>query len=162
MGTPHPPTPVGSNLDPNYVTGFCEGEASFTFVRNGAGINLRFAIRLHESDRALIHSLRDFFAVGAIYEVGPRAPGPNSGRTGPSFYYCATSVRDLLRIASHFESFPLRGRKAENFTVWRRMLELKTQRQRNNFSILQQLALTLSGMSTKGRRDLKPRVVVEQ
>ncbi|MBI5211505.1 MAG: LAGLIDADG family homing endonuclease [Elusimicrobia bacterium] len=141
------PTSPDNGLDPNYVTGLCEGLASFTYARNGNGINLRFAIRVQEQDRALLFSLMRFFGVGNIYHSTQRQEAP-SGRGG-IWYYCVTKTSELDTIAKHFERYPLAGSRTAVFLVWRNMLDLKRIPRKADPDTLSLLATRLSELSRR-------------
>ncbi|MBI5201535.1 MAG: LAGLIDADG family homing endonuclease [Elusimicrobia bacterium] len=97
------------SLDPQYVTGLCEANASFTYGRVRSGIRLRFSLKLREADQNLAYGLQRFFGVGGVY---------------PRWQYCVTNRAELRRIIDHFEHFPLFGRKGERFSVWKRIYQM--------------------------------------
>lgn len=136
-------------LNPWFVTGFCEGESAFTYSRSGKNINLYFAIKFNKEDSYLIQCIFDFFSVGKIYEVKPRLPGNRSGNMKETAYYRVTRVRDLGEIARHFEHYPLQGKKAKAYKVWKEMLDLKTRFRRVDIDKLNYLARELSALSIK-------------
>ena len=143
------------SLEPWYVSGLCEGEGSFTYGRQRHGIRLRFALKLHEGDKALIFALKGYFGVGGVYWTGSRPEGPRSGQTGASWQYCVTDTKELLRIAEHFDPYPLPGTKGACYKIWRKMLALKISNAQANWAELQTLALQLSALALKGRRATK-------
>ena len=102
-------TETNLSLDPQYVTGLCEANASFTYGRVPRGIRLRFSLKLRETDQALAYGLQRFFGVGGVY---------------PRWQYCVTNRAELRRIIDHFEHFPLYGRKNERFSLWKRIYQL--------------------------------------
>lgn len=58
------------NLNPNYVTGFCDGEACFSVhiysyvkLKIGWKINLAFSIHLHKRDIKLLEKIQIFFGL---------------------------------------------------------------------------------------------------
>lgn len=142
-------------LSPEYVTGLCEGEASFTYGRTPKGIRPRFAVKLHENDKGLIFALHAFFSVGSVYWYGARTPRPMAGKTGPSWQLCVTKRSELDVIVTHFDKHPLQGHKAEVYRIWRRIHELNSRNSDSNWGEIQTLASTMSGMVTKGRRSTK-------
>ena len=125
------------SLDPLYVTGLCEAEASFTYGRTPSGIRPRFKIRFHESDKELIFAIHRFFGVGAIY--------------GPTWTFAVTKKAELARIIEHFEANPLKGAKAAGYQIWKRICELTFTGSRANWAEVEELATLLSSMSTKAR-----------
>ena len=66
-----------SKLDPNFVSGFIDGEGSFsvTFIKDksyksGWQIKTSFSIGLHKKDLALLEKFKIFFGVGGISQKG--------------------------------------------------------------------------------------------
>jgi len=113
-------------LNPWFVTGFAEGESTFTFSRTGIDhFNLYFAIKLTKSEERLIQRLQEFFNVGKIYQVKARAPKMNSGYTKAALYYRVSTFLELKEIIYHFDRYPLEGQKAKNYEVWKEMWLLK-------------------------------------
>jgi hypothetical protein len=123
-----------TGISPEYVTGLCEGSSTFTYVKNGKAINLRFAVKLPEGDKNLIFQLQGFFQTGNVY---------NSGGT---WMYCATSLASVQRIVHHFHTFPLKGKKAEEFKIWSQMFDAKRVARKADPVILQNLAESLSAL----------------
>ena len=116
-------------LDPWYVTGFVEGEGTFTFSRTGArrqNYDLYFAVKLSAVDAPILEDLRDFFGVGNLYDVRARMPATTrAGRTKAARYFRVSATSDLTLVIGHFEEFPLRGAKSESFAIWKEMVRLK-------------------------------------
>jgi len=134
-------------LNPWYVTGFCDGESAFTYSRSGKNLNLYFAIRLNFEDRDLLYKIRDFFGVGKIYVGRPAKPGKYSGHTRTSFYYRVARIAELDKIINHFARYPLVGKKAASFAIWKEMVEAKKRFRRPKRDELNRLADELSGLT---------------
>jgi len=122
-------------LDPRWVTGFADGESSFTYSRSGKQLALYFAIKLSAIDQPILEDIRAFFGVGKIYSVKARAPAS---------YYRVTHRKDLPRIVAHFDEYPLRSSKQRVYEVWRLMVQLKVQFRRPDRDALNALADSLS------------------
>src|SRR5262245_53831997 len=113
-------------LDPWYVTGFVEGEGTFTFSRSGPQMALYFAIKLTGSDRPILEAIQSYFGgIGRIYHVKPAAPTQTSGYTKSAAYYRVCRNEDLDQVVEHFDLYPLRGSKAASYAIWREMVVLK-------------------------------------
>ena len=102
------------SLDPNYVTGFCDGESWFTVniqkkqTLIGYQVSCIFGINLHERDLPLLKKIQQFFkGVGVIHRHGES-----------SFSYIVRSVSDLKTIIEHFESYPLITKKRANYLLF--------------------------------------------
>jgi len=136
-------------LNPWYVTGFCEGEAAFTYSRSGRSINLYFSIKLRADDKDVIAQLYDFFRVGTIYRVRGRLPTAHSGYTRQALYYRTSRVSQIERIVQHFDKYPLAGKKRASYRVWKKMFLLKKNFRKPDFEMLNELALKLSSVNSK-------------
>ena len=148
-------------LDPWYVTGFVEGEGTFTYSRSGTKkqlFGMYFGIKLTGEDSAILEDIRDYFGVGKIYDVRARMPlGTNDGYTKFARYYRVTSVSDLSIVIDHFDEYPLRGVKAQSFAVWRQMVDLKDANFRKPpTEELAQLAAKLSSISVHNKAWVPP------
>lgn len=131
------------SISPEYITGLCEGEASFTFIRNSRHVNLRFGVKLSEYDKNLIFAIQAYFNAGNLYRI-------NDG--GGSWYYCVTKIDEIGNIVTHFDKFPLLGRKGASFKIWKQMYQLKIVDSTGNRETINSLADRLSAMSRKGHR----------
>ena len=142
-------------ITPWYITGFCDGEASFTYSRTGTkgNLNIYFAIKLNNDDAKLLEEIKNFFGVGKIYPVKPIPPRRFSGHTRAASYYRVSKIAELEKIIAHFDKYPLRGRKLEIYNAWEKMVSLK-----KNFNVkidlprLRELAESLSGLSNKNTK----------
>lgn len=114
--------PPGLNkLNPNYITGFVDGEGSFIVkilkrsrLRVGFEVQLCFQITSHPKDRALLESIKDYFGgIGSIHKEG-------SG----CLQYRVSSNKDLNLIIKHFEKFPLITQKYADYLLFKSVLEI--------------------------------------
>jgi hypothetical protein len=144
----------GTTLDPWYVTGFAEGEGTFTFSRNGPSMALYFAIKLTRVDRPILEAIQDYFGgIGTIYDLKARPPaGAGSGYTKAAAYFRVSRREHLEVVAYHFDSYPLRGSKASSYAIWREMLILKRAFRKSDRLELDALAARLSAASPRNAR----------
>lgn len=141
-------------LDPWYITGFCDGEAAFTYSRAGGSLALYFGVKQREDNRQIIDAIREFFNyVGKIYyHVGSKG-GSKNGFTQPSSYYRVNKIDELKRIIEHFDIYSLQSQKKhEAYLIWRQMVMYKADNYRNiDYNILRDLAAKLSNLNSKSR-----------
>ncbi len=130
------------------MTGFCDGEASFTFSRSNANVALYFAVKLTATDRALLERLNEFFGVGKIYDVKARAP---AGPSKTAALYRVTKHDELPRVTAHFDAYPIQGEKAAAYRIWRTMVEIKTTFRGREGATLKELTHTLSALQARNR-----------
>lgn len=136
---------MSSTLDPQYVTGFTDGEGSFTYSRSGRQIAMYYALKVSAADRAILEQIHEFFhGVGRMYEVKGRAPTHNSGFTKAAILYRVTHREELTVIIAHFDKYPLRTKKLKAYEIWRTMVLLKRAYREPDRDLLNKLADLLS------------------
>ena len=141
-------------LTPWYVTGFCDGEAAFTYSRTGGSFSLNFSIRQRQDNRQIVEEIYQFFNnVGTLYNQIGALPTKNSGFTKPSIYYRVTRPCELKLIIEHFDNYPLQNKKKlEAYKIWREMVMHKLDNYRNiNYDRLRALAEKLSSLNLQSR-----------
>ena len=141
-------------LDPWYVTGFCDGEAAFTYSRTSGSFGMAFSIKQRQDSRKLIEDLQAFFgSIGNIYEVKESREGKKSGFTKPSVIYRVTRISDLRSVVDHFDKYVLQNqKKLEAYQVWREMVMYKLENYRDiEYDKLRVLAEKLSSLNSKSR-----------
>lgn len=98
-------------LNPNWVTGFIDGEGSF-FIALIAGtgstkkkVSLRLSVSQKTHSQGVLHELKDFFGCG---QVIPSSRG--------CMRFVVQSQKDIIqKIIPHFTNYPLQTSKALNF-----------------------------------------------
>ena len=138
-------------LDPWFITGFSDGEANFTYSRNGSSFGMYFGIKQREDNVKILEQFYAFFrGIGTLYKSsGARAHG--FSRKNPYAYYRVTRIAELSSIVSHFDMYPLQSeKKRAAYQIWREMVIYKEKNYRNaRFEIMQGLANKLSALNTK-------------
>ena len=138
-------------LEPWFVTGFCDGEAAFTYSRSGGSFGLYFSVKQREDNRQIIEAIQQYFNyVGYIYRGKEAGPTKNSGFTKPYAYYRVTRISELKVIVDHFDKYPLQSKKIEVYNVWRQMVMHKSENYRNiDYDTLRTLAEKLSALNSQ-------------
>jgi hypothetical protein len=140
------------NIDPWWVTGFCDGEASFTYSRSSRQIALYFAVKLIASDRPVLERLQAYFGCGSLYHVAPTpARNHNSGFSKTATLFRVTRHDDLPRVTDHFDQYPLQSQKLQAYKIWKGMVEIKRLFRGRNREALQELALALSAIQPRNQ-----------
>ena len=103
------------NLNPYYVTGFCDAESCFQLVISknpkytlGWSVKLVFSIHLHYKDVDILYQIQRFFGVGSVTINRDTAN------------YQVVSLNDLLCIINHFNNFPLKTKKSIDFLLFKK------------------------------------------
>lgn len=141
-------------LSPWYITGFCDGEAAFTYSRAASSFGLYFGIKQREDNRQIVEEIREYFNnIGNIYRNKEAEPTSNSGYTKASAYFRVTKVQELEKIIEHFDKYPLQSKKKlEAYKVWREMVMHKSLHYRDSsYDYLRDLALKLSSLNSQSR-----------
>lgn len=111
-----------SQLNPYFVTGFCDAESSFQVLviknknsRLGWSVRSFFTIGLHSRDLALLLQIKSFFGCGIIVK--------NDAQNEVSFR--VNSLQDLTKIiVPHFLNYPLLTQKLADFKLFKQVTEL--------------------------------------
>lgn len=141
-------------LEPWYITGFCDGEAAFTYSRAGGSFALYFAVKQREDNRQIVEDIREFFNYnGHIYRGKEAHYEKSSGFTKPSAYYRVTKIDELNKIVEHFDKYPLQSQKKHQaYLIWRQMVMHKLENYRDiDYNILHSLAEKLSNLNSQSR-----------
>lgn len=143
-----------AELNPWYVTGFCDGEAAFTYSRNGGAFALYFGITQREDNGQILEDIWEYFNyVGKMYRRKEAEPTKNSGFTKASVYYRTTKTDEFPIIIDHFDKYPLQSKKKlEAYKVWREMAIHKLKNYRTtDYDKLRALAEKLSNLNSQSR-----------
>lgn len=119
-----------SPLHPWYVSGFVDGEGSFTIsiTKNkrkteGWRIGARFAVEISKSDALLLYRLKSYFGVGTIIE----------NPINRTLIYSVQSVKALVDVViPHFTKYPLKTQKQADFSLFKAALELVSKKEHLN------------------------------
>lgn len=102
-------------FNPWIFTGLLDGEGSFliSIVKNdksktGWVIKLRAQISLHRKDKAVLELLKAYFNAGNIYKLNEEA-----------FQFQIESFKDLQLVIDHYNKYPLRTKKWEDFMLFK-------------------------------------------
>jgi hypothetical protein len=122
-----------SNMNPNWITGFCDAESSFS-IRVGKDESrfksLRiapiFSIELHEKDYNLLKEIKNFFVVGTIIKRVKKG--------NPTAIYSVQSISALKDvILPHFNAKNnLLTQKKEDFRLFSLVVDMLYDRKHNN------------------------------
>lgn len=110
-----------NKLNPNWVTGFIDGEGCFTLsitenvkCKTGWAVQACFNIVLHSRDEYLLLQIKSFFE--------------NTGKIwlkNDFVIYQVRSINDILKvIIPHFDKYPCITQKQSDFFIWKKIIEL--------------------------------------
>ncbi len=141
-------------LDPWYISGFCDGEAAFTYSRMGGAFALYFAIKQREDNRQIVEDIQQYFNyIGKIYVSKESAPTKNSGSSKASAYFRVTRIDELKLVLDHFDKYPLQSNKKKAvYSAWRQMVLYKLENYRNiEYDKIRVLTEKLSELNSQSR-----------
>jgi hypothetical protein len=106
----------------SYISGFVDGEGCFSIsfslrkkMKMGVEVRPSFAVSQHRRNKEIILFLRDFFKCGGV----------RYSRRDQNFKYEVRSVKDLMtNIIPHFERYPLRTSKRDDFLAFKEVCRL--------------------------------------
>ena len=108
------------NLNPWWVTGFCDAESSFSMsimksksTAIGWTISPSFIITLHLKDLELLKTIKKFFNDAGSINI-----------SGNFVHYKVRSRKDLPVIIEHFHKYPLCTSKLVNFMIFTKIYDL--------------------------------------
>ena len=107
-------------LNPDYITGFVDGEGCFSLSIYKQGKNLTgwqvkpiFSISLHNKDIKLLEAIQRTFKTGKIYKHGV-----------DSMQYRVSSLKNLQIITDHFDSYPLITQKSADYLLFKQAIAI--------------------------------------
>lgn len=117
-------------LNPYFVSGFIDAEASFTTVvyyTNRLCTNSVFKITLHKKDIQLLKALEGFFGVGKITGID-------------TVTYRVESKKSLMDVLiPHLDKYPLQTKKRADYELFKQIVFLMDQKQHLNNEGLQRI-----------------------
>jgi hypothetical protein len=143
----------GYGLDPNYVSGFSDGEATFSvrLVKNNKlktswSVQPSFSIGLHAKDLALLNRIQSFFGVGKI----------SIRKSDGSVHYNVASLKDLINvIIPHFNKYPLITQKQADFLLFKSIIDLINNKEHLTPEGIQKIVTILASMNKGLTKELK-------
>ena len=109
-------------LNPYYVSGLVDGEGSFyvgILPRNLKEVKYEvrpsFSLSQNRRNRGIVFQLKEFFGCGNI----------RPSKRDKTVKYEVRSIDDLFgKIIPHFEKYPLRGKKSDDFRIFKKILRM--------------------------------------
>jgi len=137
-----------NNLNPNFITGFCDAEASFGISiikdsRYNLGYNIKtvFSIHLHSKDIDSLYLIQRFFN-----NVG----GVNIHKK--TAIYQVIKQSELLNIINHFNKYSFRTKKSLDFELFKKAYYIMNNKQHLTKIGFEQI-LSLRASINKGLSD---------
>lgn len=134
----------------SYISGFVDGEGCFLIsfskrdkLQTGIEVRPSFSVSQDERNLHLIKDIKSFFECGSI----------RYSKNDSNYKYEVRSLADLQKkINPHFEKYPLRSSKKEDFTNFRRVCNLMSKRRHCEFSGMKKIIELAMSMNLSGNR----------
>lgn len=127
---------TGQSLDSygNWLSGFVDGEGCFGIYCYKSGKNasfdagflsIEFSVQLREDDKKVLDGMQEYFKCGTVVK-GSRAKARKDGRAARDQYsYKCRCVADINKyIIPHFDKYPLRSKKLQDYILWKKAVAL--------------------------------------
>lgn len=104
----------------HWFAGFFAGEGCFAIAKYQKAVSwsCRAAIRVRDDDAEILQLIKDQTQIGAVnYYKGYKT-------TNPQVSWQVYTKADVTALVSIFDIYPLRGRKANDFIIWREAVAL--------------------------------------
>ncbi len=109
---------MNSKLNPNYISGFVDGEGCFCVSFNNKKdmnrpeVRLLFEIELREDDIEILNRIKDTLGCGNIYYLSYS----RYLKWKPHYKYKVSNIKDISKkIIPFFKKYPLQAKKKESF-----------------------------------------------
>jgi hypothetical protein len=119
-----PPTIVSLAIDGfgHWLAGFADGEGCFYVTcSTGGSHRCQFRIKLRRDDKPILEECARRTGLGHIVDVKP----PKGQKHGQAEWIVIRKAH-CARLVEIFDAFPLRAKKARDYAIWKRAVELIT------------------------------------
>ena len=102
-------------VHPWFVTGYTDGEGSFSISLFGFQISMVYSIgaEVNPLNLELLEQIKEYFGgVGSI------------SKSGNMYMYEISSIKSLLSVRKHFEEYPLQTTKYVHFILWCQVMDI--------------------------------------
>ena len=137
----------------SYVTGFVDGEGCFTVsfskrakLKTGLEVRPSFSISQNRRSRAILEEIQKYFGCGFV----------RFSRGDQTYKYEVRSISELKeKVIPHFEKYPLKTSKKQDFIIFKQIVELVLQNKHRNRDYLKEIIEKSYLMNGSGRRKHK-------
>jgi len=135
-----------NQLDPWFITGFADGESSFSILiseykklKVGWQVKAEFQLCLHSKDVEILYKIQEFFkGIGNISIKSNRDVAQ----------YRVNDINSIKEILiPHFEKYPLQSAKSVDFLLFKQCVELIANKEHLNKSGLEQIIAIKAGLN---------------
>ena len=113
------------NLDPafgHWLAGLIDGEGCFTVSRQSHGYGARFRLSLRDDDAAILKEIHVRLGLGTL----GRRERSRRVNAKPCLEWTVESRPDAEELVEILDRYPLRSKKAADYTVWKRAVKVSS------------------------------------
>ena len=144
-------------LDPNYITGFVDGEGSFSICLSPTNfkdvrweVRPSFSITQNKDNRGILFKIRDYFKCGTIR--------PN--RSDNTYKYEVRSLDEIDKIIiPHFRKYPPQTNKRIDFEVFSSVVKVMKEGRHLTKEGLKEIVDLLKKLPPERKRRYKPEII---
>lgn len=101
---------------------------SIKYRRGRWNFNPKFGVKLRIDDYRILSWMQTYFGCGRCTTA--------TKRKSPAAAFVVADLYSLLsRVVPHFEAYPLRAKKREDYVIWKKMLLLQSSRFRQPWDV---------------------------
>lgn len=117
------PFPSGIDRDAfgHWLSGFTDGEGCFKLVTpKSCGPRVEFCLSLRADDSEILRKIQSYWGLGLVVNYSNARSKVQNAK--PITRLTVYKIPDLLKIAEHFDKYPLRAKKSADFAIWKEAL----------------------------------------
>ena len=115
----------------HWLAGFSDGEGCFRIHKGKSGTYYacHFQIKLRDDDLDILAECQRRTRIGNIYRDTPSRQTRNSN---PNATWVVQARAECWKLVSIFDQFPLRSKKARDYVIWKKALDIWTKMKRGS------------------------------
>lgn len=131
-----------NKLNPWLITGFIDGEGSFTVSKTGISVKLELKVTQKEHSEKILHQIKEYFNCGSVVI---------DNRKTKTMKYRVSSLNDILtQIIPHLDKYPCLTSKFLNYQDWKKIAIKMMKKEHLTLAGLNDINLIITKMN-KGR-----------
>ena len=137
----------------SYITGFVDGEGCFTVsfskrakLKTGIEVRPSFSISQNRKSKAVLEEIQKYFGCGFV----------RFSRGDQTYKYEVRSMKEIKdKVIPHFEKYPLKTNKLQDFTIFKEIVNLVSENKHRNTEYLKEIVEKSYLMNGSGKRKYK-------
>ena len=144
-----------NSLNPYYVAGFVDGEGCFCVsvskhktLKHRIEVRPQFEIELRGDDADILEKIRKMIGCGTIYTLDYERY-----KWAPHAKLKVSNIADLKqKVIPFFNRYPLQAKKARNFMIWSKIVEMVYEKKHLDYGGLQKIMKLRDQIRKNGKK----------